>query len=79
MPSLEDKRELKALRLRKAWLKQLLKRLTWEPEVGLTQEEVASLLETSRWEVRRIELRALAKVRRAAIQLLCQTPDETQP
>jgi len=70
----DDLRELQALQLRKAKLKQLLKRLTWQPG-PLTQEEVAVIHDCSRHEIRQIERRAILKARRAATSLL--TPPQT--
>lgn len=70
------KDELHALKLRKAKLKQLLKRLTYCPG-PLTQDECALISDTSRHQIREIERRAILKARRAATALLTapQTPN----
>jgi transcriptional regulator len=68
-----DLRELQALKLRKAKLKQLLKRLTCHPGSELTQDEVAFLHGTTRHDIRQVERRALLKARRKSDQLLTPT------
>jgi transcriptional regulator len=69
----DDIHELQALHLRKARLKQLLKRLTCYPGTELTQDEVAFLHGTTRHEIRQVERRALLKARRKSDQLLTPT------
>lgn len=75
MLSPQDIAELNALRLRKARLKQLWKRLVNSPAgEPLSLEDVALLQNVTVWQVRQAELRALAKARAAAIRLTPPQP-----
>lgn len=80
MLSPEDIAELKALRLRKARLKQLWKRLASNPGgMALSLDDVALLHGISVHQVRSAEFRGLAKARAAYLRLTPATPAEPQP
>lgn len=72
-------RKLQALQIRAERLAELHAMLSENPSAPLSQDDVALIHGVSRWKIRRIEERALLKLKRAALLIAFPPNTTTDP